>query len=83
MSFSKLKVPYKHQKIIDKLSNNTDIIILRQDKVRGVTMLDGKDYIQKYVSILNKSQFRKLDNDPYESLERKVQWILRKVKKEV
>ena len=83
MSYSKLKVPYKHQKIIDKLSNNTDIIILRQDKVRGVTMLDGKDYIQKYVSILNKSQFRKLYNDPYEFLERKVQWILRKVKKEV
>ena len=31
-NFSKLKVAYKHRKIIDDLSRNTDIIILRQDK---------------------------------------------------
>ena len=62
-NYSKLKVPYKHQKIIDQLSRNTDIIILRQDKGRGITILDRKNYIQKCVSILNTSQFRKLDTN--------------------
>ena len=76
---SRLKVFYKHQKIIDKLSRNTDIIS-RQDKGRGVTIFDRKDYIQKCVSILNTSQFRKLDTDPTKSLERKVQGTLRKIK---
>ena len=61
---SKLKVSSKHRKIIDKLSKNTDIIILRQDKGRGVIILNRKDYIQKFVSIINTSQSRKLDNDP-------------------
>ena len=79
-NYSKLKVPYKHQKIIDKLSRNTDIIILRQDKGRGVTILNRKGYIQKCVSILNKSQLRKLDTDPTKSLEKKVQKTLQKIK---
>ena len=54
-NYSKLKVPYKHQKVIDKLSNNTDLIILRQDKVRDVTILVRHNYIQKCVSMLNTS----------------------------
>ena len=53
---------------------------MRQDKGRGVTILDRKDYIQKCVSILNTSQFRKLGTDPTMSLERKVEWTLRKIK---
>ena len=32
------------------------------------------------MSILNTSQFRKLDTDPTKSLERKIQWTLRKIK---
>ena len=79
-NYSKLKVPYKHQKITDKLSRNTNITILRQDKGRGATILDRKDYIQKCVSILNTSQFRKLGTDPNMSLERKVERTLRKIK---
>ena len=43
-------------------------------------MLDRKDYIQKCASILNTSQFRKLNTDPTKSLERKVQQALRKIK---
>ena len=53
---------------------------MRQDKGRGVTILDRKDYIQKCVSILNTSQFRKLGTDPTMSLERKVERTLRKIK---
>ena len=71
-NFSKLKVPYKHQKIIDKLSKNTGIIVLKQVKGRGVTKLNCKDYIQKCVLILNTNQFRKIYTDTTESLEIKV-----------
>ena len=62
-----LKVPYKHQKISNKLCRNTDTKIFRQDKGRS-----RKDYIQKFVTILNTSQFRKLETDPTKFLERKV-----------
>ena len=79
-NYSKLKVPYKHQKRIDKLFRYTDIIILRQDKGRGVAILDRKDYIQKCESILNTSQFRKLDTNLTKSLERKIQQTLTKIK---
>ena len=53
-------------------------IILIQDKGRGVTILDRKDYIEKCVLILNTSQFRKLNTDPTKPLEKKVQRTLRK-----
>ena len=79
-NYLKFKVPYKHQKTIDKLSRNTDIIILRRDKGWGLTILHRKDYIQKCVSILNTRQFQKLDNNPTKSLERKIQRTLRKIK---
>ena len=79
-NFSKLKIPYKQQNIINHLSRNKDVIVMRQDKGRGVTILDRKDYIYKCMGILNTSQFRKLDIDPTKSLERKVQRILRKIK---
>ena len=55
-------------------------MILGQDKGRGVTILDRKDYIQKCVSILNTSQLRKLTTDATKSLERKLQQTLRKIK---
>ena len=51
---------------------------MRQDKDRGVTILDRKDYIQKCVSILNSIQFLKLDTAPTKSLESKVTRTLRK-----
>ena len=58
-NYSKFKVPYKHQTIIDILSRNTDIIILKQDKGRGGTILNCKDYIQKMcVNIKYKSILR-------------------------
>ena len=47
-NYPKLKVPYRHQNIVDKLSRNTDTIILTQVKVKGqgVTILNHKDYIK-------------------------------------
>ena len=53
---------------------------MRQDKSRSVTILVPNDYIQKSVSMLNTSKFRKIDTILTKSLERKVQQTLRKIK---
>ena len=53
---------------------------MRQDKDRGVKILDRKEYIQKCVSILNVIQFLKLDTDPTKSLESEVTRTLQKIK---
>ena len=66
---------------MSELSKNADITILRQDKCRGVTILCRKGYIQKCVSILNTSQFRKLDTNPSNSFKRKVRRTLQKQRK--
>ena len=39
------KVHYQYKEIIKKLSNNKDIIILRQDKGHGVIVLNRTRYI--------------------------------------
>ena len=74
------KVTYKNHKITGKLSKNTNIIILRQDKGRGVTILYRKDYIQKCFSILNGSESQSFNTGTTKSLERKVQRTLQKMK---
>ena len=33
--YTKIKVPYKHRKIVNKLSKRNDIVILKADKGRG------------------------------------------------
>ena len=79
-NYSKEKVPYKFQYVIDNLSKNKNIIIMREGKGRGITILDRKNYIEKCLNILDTKQLRKLSKDPTKTLERKIQRILRKIK---
>ena len=37
--YSKINVPYQHKKVIDNLSKNKSIVILKQDKGRGIVIL--------------------------------------------
>ena len=39
--YSKINVPYKHKKVIDNLSKNKSILILKQDKGRVAVILDA------------------------------------------
>ena len=41
-NYARIKRRYKYKKIIENLSNNKSIIILKQDKVRGVVILNRK-----------------------------------------
>ena len=79
-TYSKVKILYRYQHVIDNLSKNKSIIIVRQDKGLGVTILDRKDYIEKCLNILDTKQFRKLSKDPTKTLERNMQHVLTKIK---
>ena len=54
---------------------------MKQDKGRGVVILDRNKYVEKCLSFLQTTHFKKLTADPTCSTERKVQNSLRKVKK--
>ena len=78
--YSKINVPYKYKKKykkdIDNLSKNKNIVILKQDKGRGVVILDTT----KHMTLLNTERFKRLTTDPTAATERKIQNVLRKIK---
>ena len=78
--YSKVKFPYKHRKIVLELSKNENIVTLKQDKGRGVVVMDKHKYIEKCMSFLTTKQSKQVDSDPTKTLESKVQRSLRKLK---
>ena len=62
------------------LSNNSNIILLRQDKGRDTVVIDRKKYTEKCMDMLNTRQFRKFDKDPTKTIEVKIQRAVRKIK---
>ena len=74
------KIHYQYKEIIKKLSNNKDIIILRQDKGHGVIVLNRTRYIEKCSNILTSDQFKVFENVHKKTLESKVQKGFRKIK---
>ena len=79
-NYSQLKIPYRYRKIVENLSKNNNIVVMKQDKGRGVVILDRTRYTEKCYNIINTNQFVKLDNDPTKTIESKVQRTLRKIK---
>ena len=57
--------------------------MLKQDKGRGVVILDKNIYVNKCLSLLDTNQFMKLDQNPIISSESKIQHMLRKVKSKI
>ena len=62
------------------MRENQSIIILQQDKGRGVVIMNRVTYTDKCFSILNSSQFTQLNHDPTDKFERKLQRVIRKLK---
>lgn len=54
--------------------------MFRQDKGRGMVIIDRKKYTEKCMDMLITRQFRKLDDDLTKTIETKVQRAARKVK---
>ena len=74
-------MPNRHRAIINDLSKNKNIVILKQEKGRGIAILNRSKYIEKCLSLFDGNQFTELYHDPTNSVERKVQETLRKIKK--
>ena len=72
-NYYRIKIPYRYEEIIKKLSNNKDIIILRQNKGRGVVVLNRTSYSEKCSNILTSDQFKVFENDPTKTFGSKVQ----------
>ena len=77
--YSRIKVPYKYRNVINNLRRNKQLVILKQDKGRGVE-LDKTKYVEKCFSIINTNKFKKLYKNPTASYEAKTQRTLRKMK---
>ena len=79
--YSKVKINSDDKNIIEGLYKNDKIAGLRQDKGRGVVILNKTDYINKCEAFLNGTEFEELPNDPTKSFQRKVQDKIRTMKK--
>ena len=71
--YSKIKVPYNYQHMIDNLTNNETIEVLKQDKGRGVVIMDSSKYEGKYLGLQENDQFAKINDDSMKCIERKIQ----------
>ena len=80
-NYKKIKAPYDHRETIKKLSTNKDIMLLKQDKGRGIVIMDRTKYIDKCMDILNTDKFMVLNDDPTAQFESRVQTCLRSMKK--
>ena len=67
-NYARIKTPCKYKKIIENLSNNKNTIVLKQDKGRGVTILNRKSYIEKCKTFA-KGKFHKLETDPTKTIQ--------------
>ena len=63
-NYSKVKVPYKYQHVIENLCKNKTVIIAIKDKGGEVTILDRKGNTEKCLNIVYTKQFCKLSKDP-------------------
>ena len=62
--YSNVYMPYEYRRIIENLSKNNSIVIMKQDKGRGVVIMDKHKYIEKCLEMLNTKQFSKISVDP-------------------
>ena len=55
--YNHIRVPYKFQKIVEQLSRNKRIMVLKQDKGRCVAVIDRKKYTGKCINLLHTDSF--------------------------
>ena len=79
--YKKIKLRNEDQNVINDLMKNETLSILRQDKGRGVVLLDKKTYVEKSLAFLEGRQFQKLETDPTKSFQSRVQRKMLSMKK--
>ena len=79
--YSSVRLTDEHEAVLNRLHKRDDIVILRQDKGRGVVIVDKTTYISKAEDFLGGQEFIELQDDPTKSFQTKVQDTLREMKK--
>ena len=59
--YCKIKILFKYKEVIKKMSNNNSIVILKQGKGRGVVIINRSACLEKCFTLLNTSQFKRLN----------------------
>ena len=65
-----------NRQVIKRLAENSNIMLLCQDKGKGVVIMDNRKYTEKCLNLLNLNQFSKPSHDPTKSVENKVKGAL-------
>lgn len=73
----------KYDEVISNLSKNKKIVIMKQDKGKGVVLMDRTKYVEKCMSHLNTPNFKKLLSDPTQRTEKTIQKHLLKIKNDI
>ena len=71
---------YRYKQIISNLPKNPKIKVFKQDKGRGLVIIDDSECIKKCLNMLNKDNFIKLTDDPTKLTKKKIQRAVRKIK---
>ena len=71
-NYSKIRVPYKYRQVINDLAKNNNIAFMKQDKGKGIVIMDKTKYQEKSLALLNTNQFVKLNSDPTKQIETKI-----------
>ena len=79
-NYYNVKNKEKVDEVIRRLMKNRDVAIVKQDKGRGVVLLDKSKYVEKCMEHLNSANFKKLDRDNTKSVEEAIQKTLLKMK---
>ena len=72
-TYNRIRGPYKFWKIVEKLSKNKSIMVLKQDKGRGFVVVDWKKYTEKCLNLPHTDSFIQLGHDTTKTVEGKIQ----------
>ena len=78
--YSNVYLPYEYRRIVENLSKNDSIVIMKQDKGKGIVIMDKHKYTKKCLEMLNAKQFSKISVDLTKKTEAEIQRVLQKVK---
>ena len=78
--YSNVFVPHEYRRIVENLSKNDNIVIMKQDKGRGIAIMDKHKYTKKCLEMLNTKQFSKISVDLTKKTEAEIQRVLQKIK---
>ena len=79
--YSRVRISKEEKRILQNLYSSKEILVLRQDKGRGVVLMNRMDYDAKSMLFLSGNEFEELGDDPTQSFQDRVQQTLLSMKK--